>query len=271
MTRLPRIIASDLDGTLARPDGSVSPRAAKAFAAAGAAGSGVLLVPGRPVRWLSRVYAHLAEPYPAVCANGAVIYDPLDDEILTETLLPIPELRPACERIRAAISGVGFATEIDGSRQMLYEDVYPLRSETGDPRLRVATLDELVETPAVKLLVRVDGWDPDELTLAVREAVGPGIFEVTHSSPHGLVELSADGVDKGSGLAAFSESVGVGPEDVLVFGDMPNDLPMFAWAAGGAVAVANAHPLVLAAATAVTSSLLDDGVAAYLESLLDED
>src|SRR5262245_50492176 len=181
--RLPRLIASDLDGTLARPDGSVSPRAAKAFAAATAAGSVVMLVTGRPVRWLSRVYPHLAEPYPAVCANGAIVYDPVTDEILTETLLPMAEVGAACERIRAAIAGVGFATEIDGSRRMLYEEAYPLRSENGDPRVRPATLAELVATPAVKLLVRVDGWDPDELTAAVREAAGPGHFEVTHSTP----------------------------------------------------------------------------------------
>src|SRR5262245_36916697 len=136
--RLPRLIASDLDGTLARPDGSVSPRAAKAFAAATAGGSVGTLVTGRPVRWLSRVYSHLAEPYPAVCANGAVAYDPAGDEILTEMLLPALEVRPACERIRAAIPGVGFATEVDGSRQMLYEEGYPLRAENGDPRVRSA-------------------------------------------------------------------------------------------------------------------------------------
>lgn len=52
----------------------------------------------------------------------------------------------------------------------------------------------------------------------------------------------------------------------MAFGDYPNDLPMLAWA-GRAVAVANAHPDVLAAATEVTASNDEDGVAAVLEML----
>jgi hydroxymethylpyrimidine pyrophosphatase-like HAD family hydrolase len=45
---------------------------------------------------------------------------------------------------------------------------------------------------------------------------------------------------------------------------MPNDLPMLSWAGTG-VAVANAHPEVLAAADEVTASNDDDGVAEYLD------
>jgi hydroxymethylpyrimidine pyrophosphatase-like HAD family hydrolase len=54
--------------------------------------------------------------------------------------------------------------------------------------------------------------------------------------------------------------------EVVAFGDMPNDLPMLAWAGRG-VAVANAHPAVLAAADEVTDSNDDDGVATYLDRL----
>jgi 3-deoxy-D-manno-octulosonate 8-phosphate phosphatase KdsC-like HAD superfamily phosphatase len=61
--------------------------------------------------------------------------------------------------------------------------------------------------------------------------------------------------------------MGLGPEDVVAFGDMPNDLAMLEWAGRG-VAVANAHPDVLAAADEITLSHLDDGVAATLERLL---
>ncbi|XXZ08654.1 HAD hydrolase family protein [Sorangium sp. So ce302] len=53
---------------------------------------------------------------------------------------------------------------------------------------------------------------------------------------------------------------------VIAFGDMPNDLPMLGWAGRG-VAVANAHPDVLAAADEVTSSNDHDGVALVLEQL----
>jgi hypothetical protein len=263
--RLPRLIATDLDGTLARPDGSVSARSARALAAASAAGSLVVLVTGRPVRWLARVYPYLLDPYPGVCANGAAIYDPSDDSVVA-TPVPPDAVRPAFERIRASVPNVHFASEVDGSRRMLHEPDYPLR-EVLDGTVSAATFDEICATPAVKLLVRADGWDPDALTAAIRDAVGDKL-EATHSSPHGLVEMSASGVTKATGLSAFVSRVGLRPEDAIVFGDMPNDLPMFEWAGDGAIAVANAHPSVLAVASKVIGSNVDDGVAAYLEQLL---
>ena len=91
-----------------------------------------------------------------------------------------------------------------------------------------------------------------------------------------LAELDrwrADGVPfvLATGLAVALEHHGVDPADVLVFGDMPNDLPMIEWvqAAGGrAVAVANAHPSVRAATPEVTSGHEVDGVARYLEAVV---
>jgi len=71
-------------------------------------------------------------------------------------------------------------------------------------------------------------------------------------------------VTKASGLAALAAEHGVEPGEVVAFGDMPNDLPMLAWA-GHAVAVANAHPEVLAAADEVTAGNDADGVALVLE------
>jgi hydroxymethylpyrimidine pyrophosphatase-like HAD family hydrolase len=84
----------------------------------------------------------------------------------------------------------------------------------------------------------------------------------------GYVEITAPGVDKASGLAVVAAELGILPADVCVFGDMPNDVPMFQWAGWRRVAVANAHPEVLALADEVTASNDADGVAAWLESLL---
>ncbi len=263
MTSLPRLIATDLDGTLLRPDGTVSPRAVKALAAMSAAGAAVVLVTGRPVRWLPHVYGVLDAPYIAVCANGAVVYDPVDDAIVSAELIDADVLIEAAGRIRAALPAATFAVET--GLDLLHEAAYSTRSE-GDAGVRVATLAEMSQVSAVKLLVRASGWASDELTARVAEAVGDAM-EATHSSAIGLVELSTAGVTKGTGLAAYAASHGFGPSDTLVFGDMPNDLSMFEWA-GRAVAMANAHPRVRALATATTLSNAADGVAVYLESLL---
>jgi HAD superfamily hydrolase (TIGR01484 family) len=114
----------------------------------------------------------------------------------------------------------------------------------------------------VKLLARHEELGSDELLAAARAAVGAGAT-LTHSSNDGLLEISAADVSKASGLASLAAELGVPAAETVAFGDMPNDLPMLAWAGHG-VAVANAHPEVLAAADEVTASNDDDGVAEVL-------
>ena len=100
-----------------------------------------------------------------------------------------------------------------------------------------------------------------------RAALG-GVVELSHSnSADGLLEISAPGVDKGAGLARLCTSLGISAEEVIAFGDMPNDLTLLEFA-GRAVAVANAHPDVLAIADEVTLNHDEDGVAIVLERLL---
>jgi hydroxymethylpyrimidine pyrophosphatase-like HAD family hydrolase len=94
-----------------------------------------------------------------------------------------------------------------------------------------------------------------------------GSVAVTSSSTEALLEMSARGVTKASALAALADRAGIPSADVVAFGDMPNDLPMLAWA-GRAVAVANAHPEVLALADEVTASNDEDGVAVVLERMV---
>jgi hydroxymethylpyrimidine pyrophosphatase-like HAD family hydrolase len=103
----------------------------------------------------------------------------------------------------------------------------------------------------------------------VTEVVGD-TATVTNSSSDALAEISARGVTKATGLARVAAARGLGPGDVVYFGDMPNDLAAFDWVregGGRAVAMAHAHPDVLAAATDVTDTNDADGVAAFLAAL----
>jgi hydroxymethylpyrimidine pyrophosphatase-like HAD family hydrolase len=78
--------------------------------------------------------------------------------------------------------------------------------------------------------------------------------------------MSAAGVTKASTLALLTAELGVERDDVVAFGDMPNDVAMLEWA-GTAYAMENAHPLVKAAADRVAPRNDEDGVAQVLESL----
>lgn len=266
MGELPRLIATDLDGTLVRQDRSVSQRTAEALARITARGTLAVIVTGRPVRWLSQVYDQLREPLPAICANGAVVYDPVSDRVLRANPLAPELLAEVTRRLRAEVPGAVFAVEVEDGRELRHDAEWPLRWDAGDPGIRALTTpEEVASVPAVKLLVRAGHQDPDAFVRIVAAALG-GLAEATHSSYSGLVEISAAGVTKAAGLAWFCEQRGIEAADVIAFGDMPNDVPMLTWA-GRAVAVANAHSAVREIADDVTLSNDEDGVAAYLEDL----
>ncbi|MEU5944324.1 HAD family hydrolase [Micromonospora sp. NPDC047465] len=266
MGEAPRLIATDIDGTLLRDDRTLSPHTADVLARISARGTPVVLVTGRPIRWLKLVYDQLAEPLPAICANGAVVYDPAADEVLRADPLAPELLAEVARRLRAEVPDISFAVEIVDSRQMRHEAHYPLRWDADHEAIRaVETPEELLSAPAVKLLARAADQDPDAFVALVAGAL-EGLAEATHSSYSGLVEISAAGVTKAAGLAWYCARLGIDARDVVAFGDMPNDVPMLTWAGRG-VAVANAHRAVLAVADEVTSANSADGVAAYLEKV----
>jgi Cof subfamily protein (haloacid dehalogenase superfamily) len=258
----PRLIATDLDGTLLGKDHVISRRSAKVLAQAVTSGIAVVLVTGRPLRWVFPAYEQLDAGYPTICANGAVEYDPGSDLVRARRPMAPPDLASACTRLASAVPGIAFAAEIDDGRRMVHEPAYrPADLDSG-----AVPLSEVVARPAVKLLGRVADRGADELAALVQAAVGDRV-EATHSSYGGLVEMSAHGVTKAAGLAALAQRLGIDAADVLAFGDMPNDVTMLRWA-GRAVVVENAHPAAREVADDVTLPNVEDGVADYLERIL---
>ncbi|MBT8224725.1 MAG: HAD family phosphatase [Dactylosporangium sp.] len=268
-----RLVASDLDGTLLREDETLSHRTARALSELAGRGVHIVLATGRPQRTLAPVYRQLPIRPWTVCANGAAVYDPDTDTFPHTSSLTPDLLAAACARIRAEVSAAVFAVELDGGRSMRHEPGFPLhrqdltRSAAGE-----VSPEELTGRPAAKLIVKLrdtastaDAKLTRRLATAVTQALGAAA-EATYSGDFGMVEISAPGVTKATGLSWIADRLGISPDETLVFGDMPNDLPMFAWSSHR-VAVRGAHPEVLAAATAVTGGNDDDGVAAYLETL----
>lgn len=263
--RRPRVVACDLDGTVLRSDMSVSPRTRAALAAVEEAGATLIFVTGRPPRWMGPVADQIDHRGLAICANGALVYDLHTERVVESFLLDAETLRAAIESLAKEIPGARFGVEY-GTR-LAREDGYRVRWDPDSPEISVVEPERLYERPAAKLLLRHEERHVDEL-LAVAREVLTDLAEATHSSPtgHGLLEISALDVSKASTLARVCAERGVAREDVLTFGDMPNDLPMLAWA-GTAYAMANAHPDVLAAVDRHTAGNDQDGVAAILERL----
>ena len=262
----PRLIASDMDGTLLRWDDTVSDATVAELQRWRTAGVPVVLATGRPPRWMHRIRAVLGHGT-AVCCNGAVILDLERFEILHEDLLRADVLESVTTELRRRQPDIWFAVEY--GLEFRHEPVYQPRWDVDAPGVAEATLDELVAQPVAKLLARHERMVRDEFVALVEQVVG-GRATVTTSSADALAEISAPGVTKATGLAAVAARHGLGPADVVVFGDMPNDIAAFQWVRDGggrAVAMAHAHPDLLAVATDVTGSNDDDGVAAFLRAL----
>jgi Cof subfamily protein (haloacid dehalogenase superfamily) len=268
-----RMVASDLDGTLLRSDGTVSDRTRAALRDAKAAGLVVAFVTGRPMRWLDEVVDTTGHLGIAVGANGAVIYDMPTEQVLTAHTLPASVLAELCSELRDALPGVSFGLErLDGfaaEPEYLHDWlINPQADRRGAamPEPRVAALDEILDRPAIKLLVKDKAIPVEQMLETVLAVVGERAT-VTHSSSIGLLELAAPGITKATGLAEIAASHGLTAADVIAVGDMPNDIPMLEWA-GRSYAVANAHPLAKAAADEVIGSNDDDAVAVLIESVL---
>ena len=260
-----RLVATDIDGTLIRSDGTLSPRTLDVIAALPVP---LVLVTGRPVRWLQQLYDQLPAPVPAVCANGAIVYDPHADQVLRADPLSVDLLLDVSKRLREAVPDIALAVEVEDGRKFWYEEAWPLRWSGEQDSVRVlSTPEELTSVPAVKLLARSASHQPADFYELVSRTLG-GMAESTHSSTGALVEISAAGVTKAAGLAWICERDGIDASEVVAFGDMPNDIPMLAWA-GRAVAMGNAHPAVLEVADEVALTNDEDGVAGYLSSLFD--
>jgi len=270
----PRLVATDLDGTLLDSTGAVTPRTRAALEACWDAGIPVVGVTGRGPRLLDSVRVALDGRGVAVLAQGGFVVDLERDEVLRAVGLPRAQAMAVIEQIEAVTGPLVLAVE-DAAEQA--EARRPLRVQHGfdwpypEPAHLLPRDRVLPEGAVLKVFLRSSALGQDELLARAQRVVDPALAEVTHAGL-GFIEVLPPGITKASGLGVALARYEVDVRDVLVFGDMPNDLPMIeaVTAAGGrSVAVANAHPDVRAAAAELTGGHDADGVARYLEAVLD--
>jgi Cof subfamily protein (haloacid dehalogenase superfamily) len=264
-----RLVATDLDGTLLHTDGTVTARTRDALTAVEALGVTVVFVTGRPIRWMRDLWQHVGDHGLAVCSNGGIVYDVPTQAVRSARPIPVDVGLRVADLMREAIPGTTFALErIDGFAREpdFMRSVTSRVNPDGTPEdIEVAPLDELFDGQAVKMLARHEELEPEWFWAETERLVGH-LVATTWASTGALVEISAAGVTKASTLALLCRELGIGADEVVAFGDMPNDLAMLHWA-GTSYAVANAHPDVQAAADHVVASNDEDGVAQVLESL----
>ena len=262
----PKLIATDLDGTIVAHYGFISDRTKIAFAAAHAAGIHIYFITGRPIRWMKEIKENFNFGL-GVCGNGALLYDFINEKVLEEWSFSVEAQLETVKRLRQVIPPVSFATEI--GEDFLREKKYVPRWDIGEDNVGVDLIEEVITAPALKMLARCsDGEFSSDEMLALASKALEGIATVTHSnSTDSLLEISAVGVSKGATLSRVAGRLGLTADDCVTFGDNPNDFSMLSWASRS-WAMADGHPDLMKYAKFQTDPHQEDGVAKVIEQLL---
>jgi Cof subfamily protein (haloacid dehalogenase superfamily) len=268
---LPKLIATDLDGTLVRSDDTVSAYSHEVLHRVRAAGIPIVGVTGRGPRIIELCRQDIPEADYLVLAQGARVVDltdPAGPVNLHTVTVPGAAIRSVVEALEAVAGPLSVMVEArDEPGAPLWGEAHP--AWRYPDALEHRSRADALAGPVLKAFAHSPRFEPDELMAIARELIPAGGVTVTQAGL-GYIELCPPGVTKATGLAVIADLLGVDPRDVLVFGDMPNDLPMFGWAGWSRVAVANAHPEVRALADELTLRNDEDGVAVYLDRLLSD-
>ena len=259
----PRVVATDLDGTLLRSDGTLSPRTRAIISWLEETGTRVVFVTARPPRWLDDIADAVGGHGTAICLNGACLYDVAGRRSVAFDGFDHAHLTELVRALREAVPGI--ALGLERASGPLFDPHFVTNEPMLGDETRWRSLHDAPRESVGKVIARFDELPHDDFLELVSAAVGDRVH-LAYSGAVGLAEMTPIGVTKAVALARWCTAHGVDAADVWAFGDMPNDLPMLRWA-GTSIAVANAHPDVLAEASAVTAGNDDDGVARALEAL----
>lgn len=266
MTRRPiRLIATDLDGTLLRSDGSLSPRVRRSLVAATEAGLEVVPATGRPRMVAADVIAQLDFVSHWIFANGSVTWHLGRSELIRGFWLSPDLAGLLVGELRAAMPEARFAIEFEDTVafEAGFEHVVPRVPDVAPIDDVLDVLDRRVQ----KLLVFDLGRTIDNLFQTVSALVGSRA--VPSYSGLAFIELAASLVTKATALELLAADFGFTADQVAAFGDNHNDIPMLIWA-GRSYAMANATSDAKEAANEVIGFNDDDAIADQIDRLVAE-
>jgi Cof subfamily protein (haloacid dehalogenase superfamily) len=265
--RRPKLIATDLDGTIVAHYGDITQRTIDAFKKAHSMGVEIFFVTGRPPRWMPEIKDAFGIGN-AICGNGAMLYDLHNDKVLEEWLIEVDAQLETVKRLRSAIPEISFA--IESHNYFHREKIYIPRWDVGLDNVGVNQIEEVITSPSLKILARcTQNQLTSDQMLEIAKVELDGIVTVTHSNPHdSLLEISALDVSKGMTLAKMAGRLGIDASDCVSFGDNPNDFSMLEWC-GRSFAMADGHPDGPKYAKGVAAPCEEDGVAIIIEQLLE--
>ena len=272
-----RIVALDLDGTLLDSQKRLSEANRSALEAAAARGIHIVPTTGRFFGMMPAAVRDLPFVRYAITINGAQVYDRVTDSAIVREEIPLGR---ALELMRLLDghdvvydcyrANWGWMTESLQAKAADYAtDEHYLRMirefRRPVPELKAHLEATAAEGDVQKVMLFTRRTEEGKAEAArIVEEVAAAFPEIkTTASTWNNLEFNIASANKGNSLRRFAEHLGFTLANCMAFGDGLND-PSMVEAAGTGVAMANAHPDVLAAADVVTASNDEDGVAKTL-------
>jgi Cof subfamily protein (haloacid dehalogenase superfamily) len=259
------LIALDVDGTLIQEDGTLTDATVEAIQHVRDAGHEVMLATGRSMSMTLPVMERLGlvSDY-VVCANGALVLrrDPAAPMGYSRHHVEVFDPTEVLQTIRGHLDQASYAVE-DATGLFRYTGSFP-EGALGVSSDRVE-FDELLHMQATRVVVLSPGHAIDDFLDVVERM---GLHKVTYNVGWtAWLDIAPDGVNKATGLERVRDALGIPSSRVFTAGDGRNDIDMLEWTvAGGGIAVAmgQAPEEVAAAASEVTGTDLQDGLAGAL-------
>lgn len=264
MTRI-ALVVSDVDGTLLTENKLLTDGTRAAVRKLQAAGIGFTIVSSRPTIGMGFLIEPLSIALPVGAFNGSSIVD--------AALQPVEQHLIGPDVAQRSIDVLdAFGVDI----WLFTNERWYTRNPDGEyvphERLAIKADPTIIPdfAPHLGAACKIVGASSDPILLqrcevAMKEAVGREATAVRSQTYY--LDVTPDGHDKGTFVAAMTKRLGVPAEAVATIGDMENDLPMFA-ASGISFAMGNAADTIKQRATHVTQSNEQDGFARAMETVL---
>ena len=257
----PWLVALDIDGTLMREDGVISPEVIAEVQRVRDAGHEVMLATGRSVSMTLPVLERFQlTPRYVVCSNGAITLGRDEDALTGYSRVAVDSFDPSgvLATIRESLSDASYAVE-DEEGFFRYTGFFP-DSALGAQSEKVP-FERLADYPATRVVVISPEHEIEDFLSIVEKM---GLHKVTYNVGWtAWLDIAPDGVNKATALERVRGWLDIPRSRVIAVGDGRNDIDMLTWASEGGrgVAMGQAPDEVLAVANEVTLSDLDDGVA----------
>jgi Cof subfamily protein (haloacid dehalogenase superfamily) len=259
-----RLVVSDVDGTLVDKQKQLAPSTIAAVERLKTAGVGFTIISARPRSGMMPIAERLQIDAPMGAFNGGTVFR-RDGTILCQHRID----RDVVERVMALAEGV--AVDV----WLFADDLWYASTDQGahvGSERRASNQDPVITTDFTPLYDRADKitFVSDDAALLVdlaQRAASLSSRATIMQSQAYYLDVTAPAANKGDGIAALADAMGVSLSAIAAIGDQANDVPMFA-RAGMSIAMGQGPVAVQEQADLVTGGNDGDGVAQAIDGMI---